>query len=135
MARTKQPTTEMSNDPVDRFLWDLASRGHEPLLHGATGTLRIELTGDTEPAIWWVTIDRGDVAVSRRGSKPDASFRTERWLFEGMLAGSVNATAAMLRGVLTLEGDLGLITAFSRLLPGPPRSLASFRKRQMERVR
>jgi hypothetical protein len=134
MARTKHPTTGPATDHVDRFFDDLALRGHEPLLHGATGTLQIELTDGAEPASWWITIDRGDLSVSRRGTKPDAWFRSERSLFEGMLAGSVNANAAMLRGLLAVGGDLGLVTAFSRLLPGPPKSLANFRRRQRERV-
>src|SRR3974390_1978030 len=107
MAGTKQPGTAQSADPVDKFLADLALRGHEPLLHGAAGTLR--------------------------AIRPDASIRTERSLFEGMVTGTVNATAAMLRGVLVVDGDLGLLTAFSRLFPGPPRSLGGLRGRHRER--
>ena len=56
----------------------------------------------------------------------------DRKLFEGMTRGTVNLTAALLRGVLQIDGDLTLIMAFDRLLPGPRRSQASFLERQDE---
>jgi hypothetical protein len=36
----------------------------------------------------------------------------------------VNATAAVLRGELAIEGDWELMVLFQRLLPGPPTSRA-----------
>jgi hypothetical protein len=43
-------------------------------------------------------------------------------LFEAIAAGKVNATAAVLRGELAIEGDWELMVLFQRLLPGPPTS-------------
>jgi putative sterol carrier protein len=39
-----------------------------------------------------------------------------------MVEGKVNAMAAVLRGEVSLEGDLGLVISFQRLFPGPPRT-------------
>jgi hypothetical protein len=71
-------------------------------------------------------LDNGRVTVTHRNTKADAIMRTERKLFDGMAKGTVNIDAALLRGVVNFEGDLGLLAAFSRVFPGPPRSLASF---------
>jgi len=114
------------------LLEDLASQGHEPLLHHASGTLRIDLSDGETVEHWCITIVRGDVTVSRRNARADAVMRTEKKLFEGMARGTVNQTAALLRGVVEIEGDLGLLTSFARLFPGPPQSRASFLERQKE---
>jgi putative sterol carrier protein len=122
-----------TSDPTGAFLEDLASRGHDPLLHQAAGTLRIDLleeSGGEER--WYVTMSKGDIRVGRRPVKADAVMRAERALVDGMVTGKVNATAALLRGVLEVEGDLGLVTMFSRLLPGPARSKRTFLERQKE---
>jgi hypothetical protein len=37
-----------------------------------------------------------------------------------MIAGRVNAFAAVLRGTVTVEGDPTLLVLLQRLLPGPP---------------
>ena len=121
-----------STDPTTAFFDDLASIGHVPLFHSISGTIRIDLNDGGETIHWYIAIDRGDVKVSHRSAKADAVMRTEKRLFDGMAKGTVNATAAMLRGVLMLEGDLELVASFARLLPGPPRSLASFLERQKE---
>jgi len=124
--------TDPQPDAVSRFLDDLATRGHDPLLHGATGTMRLELIDGGDTQRWTITVDKGDLRVSQRNTRPDAVMTMQRSLFEGMVKGRVNATAALLRGVLVVEGDLGLVTAFARLMPGPPRSVTTFLQRQKE---
>jgi putative sterol carrier protein len=120
-------------DPTAAFFEDFASKGHEPLLHDATGSLRLDLLDGADVDRWHVTVDKGDVKVSRRNVRADAVMRTEKKLFDGMVKGTVNVNAAVLRGVVGIEGDLGLLTSFSRLFPGPPKSLASFLERERER--
>jgi len=121
-----------TGDPTAAFLEDLAARGHDPLVLRANGTLRIDLLDDGDLDRWYVTLAKGDIRVARRGGKADAVLRTERSLFDGMVQGKVNAMAALLRNVLHVEGDLGLVTLFARLLPGPPASQRSFLERQKE---
>lgn len=121
-------------DRIQAFFDDLASKGHEPLLHRATGTVRIDLRTDGAVEHWTLTFTKGDVSVSRRNARADATVAMERKLFEGMVKGTVNLNAALLRGVIAVGGDLGLLFALDRLLPGPPRSRASFLERQQELV-
>ena len=113
----------MAADPTATFFEALAKRGHEPLLQSASGTLRIELRNGRRPEYWYVTVSKGDVAVSRANAEADAVVRADKALFDGMVTGRVNAMAAMLRGVLAADGDLGLVISFQRLFPGPPRSV------------
>ncbi len=122
-----------STDPTTAFFDDLASRGHVPLLHSTSGTIRIDLNDSGDTVHWYVTIDKGNVKVSNRNAKADAVMGAEKKLFDGMAKGKMNAMAALLRGVLMFEGDLGLLASLTRMLPGPPQSVASFLERQKER--
>lgn len=98
----------------------LGQQGHVPSLERLTGKLRLELTDgdDTERLV--VTVDRGDVAVSHRGGKVDCVIRTDKKTFEGMATGRVNTMAAVLRGLVGVEGDLNMLVLFQRGFPGPP---------------
>ena len=125
-------TSRSRPDPVDAFFAELTSKRHEPLLHHTTGSLRLDLQTEDGVECWYLSMVRGDVSVSHRNAKADATIRMDRKLFAGMTRGSVNLTAALLRGVLQINGDLTLIMAFDRLLPGPRRSQASFLERQDE---
>jgi putative sterol carrier protein len=119
-------------DPVAAFFDNLVSKGHEPLLHHASGTVRVDLRADEAVEHWCITMVKGDVSVSHRNAKADATIRMDKKLFEGMVKGTVNLTAALLRGVLEIGGDIALIMAFDRLFPGPKRSLVSYLERQEE---
>jgi putative sterol carrier protein len=110
-----------AKDPTTAFFDELASRGHEPLLEKATGTLRIDLTDGRRSARWLVAITKGDVAVSRQNRRADCVARADRTVFEGIVKGEVNAMAAALRGAISVEGDPQLLVQFQRLFPGPPK--------------
>jgi len=109
-------------DATTEFFDGLARRGHEPLLGKATGTMRVELVNGKETERWLLTVDKGDVTVSHKNAGADVTLRTDKASFEGIAGGKVNATAAVLRGELAVEGDWELLVLFQRLLPGPPRS-------------
>jgi putative sterol carrier protein len=97
------------------FFEDLASRGHEPLLANAKGTVRVELTDGTRTERWLVSIDKGDVAVSHRNLRGDCTIRAPKDLFDGFARGEVNAMAAVIRGAVAVEGDWELLGQFQRL--------------------
>ncbi len=67
-----------------------------------------------------MTIDKGDVSVSRRNAAADATVRATKELFDGLASGEVNTMAAVLRGAVEFEGDPELLVLFQRLFPGPP---------------
>ena len=107
-------------EPIDEFFDQLSNRGQGSIPHRATGSLRIDLQGDGVTQRWFVTLDDGDVSVSRRNGRADCVVRTSPEVFEGLVGGRVNAFAATLRGVLEIEGDPTLLVLFQRAFPGPP---------------
>ena len=107
------------SDPTTQFFADLAARGHVPLLTSTSGTLRFDLEGGGAIAHWYVTIKKGDVSVSHAAGGVDCVVRTDKELFDRMAAGTANAMAASLRGLVAPVGDLRLLIQFQRLFPGP----------------
>jgi putative sterol carrier protein len=109
-------------DATTKFFQELAARGHDPALAKATGTVRFDLRdGGARAERWLITIQKGDLAVSHRNAKADCVVRADRALFDGIASGESNAMAAFLRGAIDVEGDRGLLLAFQRAFPGPPR--------------
>src|ERR1039457_1487532 len=103
------------DDPTTVFFERLRAQGRSPLLQSVAGTLRFNLVhGDLEES-WYVTIKKGEVSVSRADRAADCMGRAEKTLFNGMVAGEVNATAATLRGALAVKGNVGLFLMFQRL--------------------
>jgi putative sterol carrier protein len=122
-------------DATTVFFDELSRRGHEPMLKKVKATMRFDLAHDDRTDRWLVTIDKGDIAISRRNAKADCVLRAEKTLFDGLASGEVNAMAAMLRGEIGVEGDPQLMVLFQRLLPGPPgsndpRAAAGYARRQ-----
>ena len=113
----------MAADPTATFFERLAKSGHEPLLANASGTLRFELRSGRRTQYWYVTIDKGDIAISNATEEADAVVRCDKALFDRMATGRANVMTAILRGVLETEGDLGLAVSFQRLFPSPPKSV------------
>lgn len=120
MATTGTVRKKAEIDATERFFETLATRGREPLLKGASGTIRFDLADGGAVEHWCVAIKKGDVSVSHEKAKADAVVRVDRDLFDGIVSGRENAMAATLRGALVPEGDLGLVMSFQRLFPGPP---------------
>jgi hypothetical protein len=125
-TRTAQP----KRDAAATFFESLATKGHEPLLHHTSGAVRIDLRNGEVVEHWYLTMLNGDVTVSHRNSKADATIAMDKKLFEAITRGTANLTASLLRGLLDVGGDLGLLSVFDRLLPGPKRSQTSFLDRQ-----
>jgi|SRR5450756_2168592 putative sterol carrier protein len=107
------------DDLTTAFFERLTAQGRSPLLLSESGTLRFDLVDGDLEEFWYVTIKKGDVSVSREDRAADCMVRAEKTLFNGMVTGKVNATAAALRDALTMEGNAGLFLVFQRLFPGP----------------
>ncbi len=122
-------------DPTSEFFDELGRRGHEPLLAHIKGTVRFDLMNRRRTERWLVTVKKGDVAVSRENVGADCVVAADRALFDSVASGKTNAFAALLRGAMSVEGDVRLLVPFQRLLPGPPparkgRSAASARRKK-----
>ena len=63
--RTSTGRRDMT-DSTAEFFAELERRGHEPLLAKVKGTIRFDIVEGKKKARWLVSVDRGDVTVSRR---------------------------------------------------------------------
>jgi putative sterol carrier protein len=109
-------------DATAEFFDALVERGHEPLLDKVTGTVRFDLKDGKKTDRWFVGVVKGDIAVSRRNLRADCVVMADKSLFDAIASGKTNAMAALLRGAMSVGGDIQLLVLFQRLLPGPPRS-------------
>ena len=115
----------MRSDLTAGFFDELASRGHEPLLRKVTGSARFDVVTRVRTERWLVTIDKGDIRVSRENGPADSVLRADKASWDRAVAGELNLMAAVLRGrpVSSAECDSGCRLAVKRcaLAPcGPP---------------
>ena len=103
------------------FFEALRERGHEPMLGKTSGSMRFDVSNGKRTERWFVSIDKGDIAVSKKNAAADCIVRGRRDVFDSVTSGEVNAMAAILRGALSLEGETLLAVLFQRLLPAPPK--------------
>jgi predicted lipid carrier protein YhbT len=100
--------------------FDQVASAPQPHLRHLTATVRFDIDDLGSIRHWLLNIDDGKVSVSRRKARADAIVRANRALFDRIATGECNAMAAGLRGELGIEGDVRLLVAVQRLLPGPP---------------
>lgn len=105
-------------DIAEEFFTRLGQRSPEPLLRRAVGTIRFDLDNGDGTRRWLVTIDKGEITVSRKGGQAGSVLHADKTAFERVLSGELNAMAAALRGLLRVEGDPELFVLFQRVLPG-----------------
>jgi hypothetical protein len=115
--RKQRPTS----DSIAEFFAELGRRGHEPLLEKTRGSARFDVADGRRTERWLVTIDKGDLRVSRRNAAADCILRVDRSRFELAVAGKLNLMAAVLRGEVTVGGDPRLLVLLRRLFPQPSR--------------
>jgi predicted lipid carrier protein YhbT len=108
------------SETTTEFFAELERRGHEPLLEKVKGTIRFDVVEGKRTLRWLVSIDRGDVQVSRRNAAADVVVRSDGSLFDQVVTGRTNATAAVLRGTIRVDGEVEPLILFQRLFPGPP---------------
>ena len=74
-------------DATAEFFDALGSRGHEPLLERATGTMRFDLRDGKKIDRWLISVVKGDIVVSRRNARADAVLSTDKAFFERIAQG------------------------------------------------
>ncbi|WP_406041599.1 SCP2 sterol-binding domain-containing protein [Micromonospora sp. NBC_00898] len=107
-------------DATTRFFEDLDRRGFEPLLQKTSGTLRFDLHEGAHTTHWLLEIERGKLHVSQEDREADTVVGTPPRLFGELVTGNENAIAALIRGDMTVSGDLRLVLQVERIFPGPP---------------
>jgi SCP-2 sterol transfer family len=126
IAKTRSAT--VTADPINDFFAGLAAPGHLATFEHEAGTVRfdvpdaIDSADITDVEHWHVTVDDGDVSVTRKQLPAEAAARIARPNLELIVTGRLNAMAALLRGMLSVEGNVATLMMFQRCLPGPPGS-------------
>jgi hypothetical protein len=106
---------------VTTEFFDRLSAEPQQLLSQVTTTIRIDVESGKSVETWLLEIDRGRVTAARRKAKADAVLHLDRGLLERIIGGRANAMAAVLRGLITVEGSTAHLVTFQRIFPGPPR--------------
>jgi hypothetical protein len=109
----------VTTDPIAGFFAELGGRGYEPLLRKAVGNARFDVVDGRRVERWLVTIDKGNIEVSRRNAAADCVLRVERAAFARVAAGELNLMAAALRAEVAIQGDPKLLVLLQRLFPRP----------------
>jgi putative sterol carrier protein len=112
----------VTSDATAEFFAELARRGHEPLLGNASGSARFDVVDGKRIERWLLTVDKGDIRVSRKNAAADCVLRAGRASFARLFAGEQNFMAAGLRGEVDVRGDSKLLVLVQRLFPRPGRS-------------
>ena len=64
-------------DTTEEFFDELAHRGYEPRAATMRGSVRLDLRRGKRTERWLVSVDRGDVTVSRTNAAADAVVRMD----------------------------------------------------------
>ena len=107
------------SDATERFFDRLSRCGHEPALANVSGRVGFDIVEGRRARHWLVTIESGDISVSRRKGNADCTMRAGVDVFDRLARGVDNAMAATLRGALTCAGEVDLLLAVQKLFPGP----------------
>jgi|SRR5215211_4731440 len=108
------------------FFDDLDRRKHEPLLERVSATVRFDITDGERTEHYLVRIDHGDIRVSAENVPADCVMGGDRPVFDAIVDGRMSPMAALLRGLLAIDGDPELLVLAQRLVRGT-RSEASSR--------
>ncbi len=108
------------SDPCHDFFDRLHEQRFDARLGRAKGTVRFEVLDSDPVEQWLVSLDRGAVRVSRDDGPADCVVRADRATLEGVVAGEINPTAAMLRGVVAASGNIDVLLHVQRLFPAGP---------------
>ncbi len=122
MSATQTRSRPTAADPISQFFDCLAQPGHLATFESESATIRFDVRDDATTQRWHVTVHDGDVTVTRRGGPADAVVTADRPHLEALVTGQLNATAGVLRGLLSCEGSMAALMMFQRCLPGPPGS-------------
>lgn len=101
-------------DITQAFFDRLNQRGYEPLLHTASGSVRLDIQDEGS---WLVVMKSGSLTVSRDTASADCVAGCRKEDFERMVMGKQNPTTLYLQGKLNIMGNGALLQLFQRLFP------------------
>jgi len=114
------------SDKITTF-FDELSGSPQPLLSHVAGTIRLDIDNGGGTRHWLLDMREGAVEVTDAdaATEADCTLHTHRSVFERLITGQANAVASTLRGETAMHGDVALLVAFQRVMPGPPVAAAA----------
>ncbi len=118
-AVKKPPSRRAIGEDVIATFFEAIAGPHPEVPKTISGSLRFDLENGKRGEHWRVTFAKGVVSTARSNAAADCVLRTDKPTMEEIIQGQVNALAALLRGAMTVEGQVLLLALFRGLLTAP----------------
>ncbi|KAB1944949.1 SCP2 sterol-binding domain-containing protein [Micromonospora sp. ALFpr18c] len=102
------------------FFERLAVACQDPRFSKVCGSVRFDIGGGDHLEQWLLIIDHGHMRVTRSPDPATTVIRVSAQVADAMARGEVNGLAAITRGEIMVDGDLGLALRIGRLFPRTP---------------
>ncbi|MEU8330511.1 SCP2 sterol-binding domain-containing protein [Micromonospora sp. NPDC048839] len=102
------------------FFERLTVAGQDPRFNKVCGSVRFDIGDGGNLEQWLLEIDHGRMRVTRSADPATTVIRVSAPVAEAMARGEVNGLAAITRGEIMVDGDLGLALRLGRLFPREP---------------
>lgn len=102
------------------FFDRLTVAGQDPRFSKVCGSVRFDIRDGDRLEQWLLEIDHGRMRVTRSDDPATTVIRVSAPVAEAMARGEVNGLAAITRGEILVDGDLGLALRIGRLFPRSP---------------
>ncbi|CCH18361.1 SCP2 sterol-binding domain-containing protein [Micromonospora lupini] len=99
------------------FFDRLAAACQDPRFSKVCGSVRFDIGDGDDLEQWLLVIDHGHMKVTRSAAPADTVIRVSVPVADAMARGEVNGLAAITRGEILVDGDLGLALRLGRLFP------------------
>ncbi|MGW1060786.1 SCP2 sterol-binding domain-containing protein [Micromonospora rubida] len=105
---------------ISAFFEQLTDVGNDPRFCKVRGTVRFDIRDGDRVEQWLLDIDHGRLRVTRGADNAGTVITTSVEVADAMARGELNGLAAITRGEILVDGDLGLALRIGRLFPVPP---------------
>ncbi|WCN84317.1 SCP2 sterol-binding domain-containing protein [Micromonospora sp. LH3U1] len=102
------------------FFERLTIAGQDPRFNKVCGSVRFDIRDGGHLEQWLLNIDHGRMRVTRSAGPATTVIRVSAQVADAMARGEVNGLAAITRGEILVDGDLGLALRIGRLFPRAP---------------
>ncbi|MFJ6168318.1 SCP2 sterol-binding domain-containing protein [Micromonospora orduensis] len=99
------------------FFERLTDAGQDPRFSKVCGSVRFDIRDGDDLDQWLLTIDHGRMRVTKSPAPATTVIKVSAQVADAMARGEVNGLAAIARGEILVDGDLGLALRIGRLFP------------------
>ncbi|MEU4554562.1 SCP2 sterol-binding domain-containing protein [Micromonospora violae] len=100
---------------TEAFFERLTVAGRDPRFSKVRGSVRFDIRDGDRLEQWLLAIDHGQMRATRSAGPATTVIRVSARVADAMARGEVNGVAAIARGEIMVDGDLGLALRVGRL--------------------